>query len=254
MTSVSSKTRQTQPIHSRTQSRDSKHVSSPTRDDDHQQRSTLNFGTSSQLIGTTSTPPSKGISPQTPSHSLSGRTRETLARLTKDRQPQSAQKSHSKPTKSTSTNNAFAKRNTPPSSTPASGTRAQQPSASSPSRSPVRTPVASVRASTPATPSSRRTPRTVAASTGNTPTSVRTTSAGSSIAVRDAIRRAKQEHKLRSSTPPIRNRRIDYTDETSFDDIDNPFNLSPGTPPIQTQLRRAIETGRTTGILTRRCF
>jgi hypothetical protein len=68
------------------------------------------------------------------------------------------------------------------------------------------------------------------------------------MAVRDAIKKAKEAHKQKTNTPPSRARRIDYNDERSFDEIDNPFNTSPGTPPLQAQLRRAIENGRTTGI------
>lgn len=68
------------------------------------------------------------------------------------------------------------------------------------------------------------------------------------MVVRDAIKKAKEAHqqKLKKSTPP-RARQINYNDETVFDDISNPFNVSPSTPPLQTQLRRAVENGRTTG-------
>ena len=74
------------------------------------------------------------------------------------------------------------------------------------------------------------------------------TSAGSSVAVRDAIKKAKEAHKQKiQKTPQTPWKRIDYTDETSFDDFDNPFNAGPGTPPLQAHLRRAIEYGRTSG-------
>ena len=67
--------------------------------------------------------------------------------------------------------------------------------------------------------------------------------------VRDAIRKAKEAHKQKQKTPPtIRSTRINYADDTSFDDIYNPFNTSSETHPIQAQLRRSIETGRTTGM------
>jgi hypothetical protein len=70
------------------------------------------------------------------------------------------------------------------------------------------------------------------------------------MAVRDAIKKAKEAHKQKAqNTPPARAKPIDYTDDTSFDEIDNPFNTGPGTPPLQVQLRRAIEIGRTSGIL-----
>jgi hypothetical protein len=71
------------------------------------------------------------------------------------------------------------------------------------------------------------------------------------MVVRDAIRKAKEAHKQKQNTPPVvRSNRVNYTEDTSFDDIYNPFNTSPGTPPIQAQLRRAIESGRTTGMFT----
>src|SRR5439155_16280707 len=90
----------------------------------------------------------------------------------------------------------------------------------------------------------------VTSSPKTTPNSVRTTSGGSSMVVRDAIRKAKEAHKQKQNTPPVvRSNRVNYNDDTSFDDIYNPFNTSPGTPPFQAQLRRAIENGRTTGAL-----
>jgi hypothetical protein len=69
------------------------------------------------------------------------------------------------------------------------------------------------------------------------------------MVVRDAIKKAKEAHqqKLRKTTTSVAAKPIDYSDETSFDDISNPFNVSPSTPPRQKQLRHAIETGRTTG-------
>jgi hypothetical protein len=73
---------------------------------------------------------------------------------------------------------------------------------------------------------------------------------GPSTAVREAIAKAKQARQAQAAqkTPSMRNRRIDYSQDTSFDEIENPFNITPGTPPLVVQLRRAIETGRTTGI------
>jgi len=73
------------------------------------------------------------------------------------------------------------------------------------------------------------------------------------MAVRDAIVKAKQAHqqkqkKVASAVPSVSARQpIDYSNETSFDDISNPFNVTSGTPPLQAHLRRAIENGRTAG-------
>jgi hypothetical protein len=218
---------------------------------------TLNFGTASELTGPTTPPTAKVIPPQTPSFSLSGRTKETL-RLARERQLESVRKP-ARATKSTTStsNNVSALRGNAQIPSSVSRPRVQVNSTFNPSRSRPTTPISSIRASTPTTPVSRRSKQaniSVTSSPNTTPNSVRTTSAGSSMVVRDAIRKAKEAHKQKQKTPPtVRSNRINYADDTSFDDIYNPFNTSPGTPPMQAQLKRAIETGRTTG-RTFRCF
>jgi len=207
----------------------------------------LNFGTSTQLTGIRTPPTSRTIPAQTPSFSLSGRTQESL-RLARERHLQEVKKvaRTPKPTPKVTAQNR------PPLSQPsASKSRSQTVSAFNPSRSRPTTPLSSFRPSTPKTPVSPRHSRqgsnlSVTASPRSTPNPVRVTSSGSSLAVRDAIKKAKEEHNLKVQKTP-RTRRIDYNDESSFDSIDNPFNTSPGTPPLQAQLRRAIERGRTTG-------
>ena len=247
---VRSKSRNKSPLRPSAHSRTSSQTSVPRAGDDSP---TLNFGTASQLIAVTTPPTARIIPPQTPSYSLAGRTKETL-RLAKERQLASARKTPRPPTSTKATNNATFSRNNSQSSVSVSRPRVQTVSTFNPSRSRPNTPISSIRASTPTTPLSPRRLQQIGNSSSTTsspkttPTSVRTTSAGSSMAVRDAIKKAKEAHKQKTNTPPSRARRIDYNDERSFDEIDNPFNTSPGTPPLQAQLRRAIENGRTTGI------
>ena len=245
---VRSNSRNKTPLRQTTHSRTSSQTSVPPADD----LPTLNFGTASQLSAVTTPPTARTIPPQTPSYTLADRTKETL-RLAKERQLASARKTPRPPTSTKTTNNATFPRNTSQSSVSISRPRVQTTSTFNPSRSRPNTPISSIRASTPTTPLSPRRVQQVGnisatSSPKTTPTSVRTTSAGSSMAVRDAIKKAKEAHKQKTNTPPSRTRRIDYNDERSFDEIDNPFNISPGTPPLQAQLRRAIENGRTTGI------
>jgi len=207
----------------------------------------LNFGTATQLTGMRTPPTSKAIPAQNPSFSLSGRTQETL-RLARERHLQEVKKQARtpKPTPKVTAQNR------PMLSQPStSKSRSQTISAFNPSRSRPTTPVLSFRPSTPKTPTSPRhsrqgSNRSVTASPRSTPNPVRVTSSGSSLAVRDAIKKAREEQKQKVQKTP-RPRRIDYNDESSFDSIDNPFNTTPGTPPLQAQLRRAIERGRTTG-------
>ena len=235
------------PLRQGTHSRTSSQTSVSRVHDPH----TLNFGTASELAAAvTTSPTARTIPPQTPSQSLAGRTMETL-RLARERQLASARKTP-RPSTSTkaTTNNTFL-RNNSQSSVSVSKPRVQTTSTFNPWRSPPKTPISSIPASTSA--HARRVPQvanpSVASSPKTTPTSVRTTSAGSSMAVRDAIKKAKEAHKQKLNTPPTKPKRINYNDESSFDDIDNPFNTSPGTPPLQAQLKRAIENGRTTGII-----
>ena len=239
---VSSNTRPKTPVRPKTHSR------TPFRSTSRDDPTEVDFGTASELSGL-KTPPAQVIPPQTPSFSLSGRTKETL-RLARERQLESARKP-ARATKST-TNNVSLQRPTAQIPSSVSRPRVQTDTAFNPSRSRPTTPVSSIRAATPTTPNTKKTANvSVASSPKLTPNSVRTTSAGSSMVVRDAIRKAKEAHKQKQNTPPVvRSNRVDYNDDTSFDDIYDPFNTSPGTPPIQAQLRRAIENGRTTGTLT----
>ena len=235
------------PVRSRSHSRNSSLTTSHVDDPQN-----INFGTASELTGIRTPPTAKAIPLQTPSYSLAGRTKETL-RLARERQLESAKKQPAKKT------------NVPPGSTqwkgatvPSSVTRSRVPTTSSfnPVRTRPITPVSTFRSTTPITPSSptrhsRQTSSVSATSSPKTPTSIKTTPVGPSTAVRDAIAKAKQAHKAKAAqkTPSIRAKRIDYKNDTSFDEIENPFNLTPGTPPLVVQLRRAIETGRTTGSL-----
>ena len=198
-------------------------------------------------------PPLSGP-PQTPSSSLSGRTVESL-RLARERQFHSAKKATRAPAPETTSTKPAPSTKTPISSLrtnrsiPSSVSRPRLPTTTSfnPSRSRPTTPVTAFQASTPTTPS--RSKASSASTPNTTPKSVRVTSAGSSVLVRDAIRKAKAIHKQQQKTPPSASiNRINYSNETSYDDIDNPFNISTGTPPLQAQLKRAIENGRTTGI------
>jgi hypothetical protein len=224
-------------------------------DDDFDQQ-TIHFGTASQLTGVTTPPTAKTIPPQTPSYSLSGRTKESL-RLARERQLQSAQKTKTNrpPPKSVNSRTTLQNSATFTPSVPRS--RVTTTSTFNPSRSRPITPVSTFRPATPTTPISPRHARqtstiSVTSSPKITPTTVRKTSAGSSTAVRDAIAKAKEAHKQKAQkTSPVRTKPIDYTDDASFDEIDNPFNVTPGTPPLQAQLRRAIEIGRTSGITSK---
>lgn len=249
---ATSTSRSKTPVQPKTPS--SKLPSQANNDDDFDQQ-TMHFGTASQLTGLTTPPTAKAIPPQTPSYSLASRTKESL-RLAKERQLQSAQKT-SRPAKSVSNRLQNSATFTP--SIPRS--RVTTTSSFNPSRSRPITPISTFRATTPTTPVSPsrhgRQTSTVSATSSpkTTPTAVRKTSAGSSTAVRDAIIKAKEAHKQKvQKTTPVRTKPIDYTDDTSFEEIANPFNVTPGTPPLQAQLRRSIELGRTSGILLMNCL
>lgn len=229
----------------------SKLASSADHHDDFDYQQTMHFGTASQLTGVTTPPTAKTIPTQTPSYSLASRTKESL-RLARERQLQSAQKP-SRPVKSVNPRSTLQNSATFTPSVPRS--RVTTTSTFNPSRSRPITPVSTFRATTPTTPisPSRHSRQTstvsVTSSPKTTPTAVRKTSAGSSTAVRDAIAKAKEAHKQKAQkNTPVRTKPVDYTDDTSFDEIDNPFNVTPGTPPLQAQLRRSIETGRTSGM------
>jgi hypothetical protein len=214
----------------------------------------INFGTASELTGIRTPPTAKAIPLQTPSYSLAGRTKESL-RLARERQLESVKKQPA----------AARKTNVPPGTTQRAGatvlssvsrSRVTTTSSFNPARIRPITPVSTFRSTTPVTPSSpsrhsRQTSSVSATSSPKTPTSIKTTPVGPSTSVREAIAKAKQAHKAKAAqkTPSMRAKRIDYSNDTSFDEIENPFNLTPGTPPLVVQLRRAIEAGRTTGSL-----
>lgn len=213
-----------------------------------------NFGTATELTALRTPPSAKVIPGQSPPPTLSGRTRESL-RLAREKQAEQARKTPrpAKPTTNNGTSNRF-NANIPSS---VSKTRVQAQSTFTPAaKTRPKTPVTTIRAATPSTPTSPRhalhiSSTSVTASPKPTPNPVRVTSAGSSMAVRDAIIKAKEAHQQKvNKTTPTRSRRINYNDETSFDEISNPFNVSPSTPPLQAQLRRGIENGRTTGIVS----
>jgi hypothetical protein len=215
---------------------------SPTPDGDP---FTINFGTVSELAPITTPPTAKTIPAVTPSLSLAERAKESM-RLARERQVAESARRPPRPPKSTK--NVPSRWNNAPITPSVSKPRAQTATAFNPSRSRASTPVQTHRPSTPTNPSSRhsrtRSNASLSASPKTTPKSINATP---STAVRDAIAKAKEAHRQKvQRTPPVA-RRIDYTDDTSFDDIDNPFNVAPGTPPLEAQLRRAIETGRTTG-------
>jgi hypothetical protein len=224
-------------------------------DDDFDQN-IIHFGTASQLTGVTTPPTAKAIPPQTPSYSLSGRTKESL-RLARERQLQSAQKPKTNRPPPKSVNSRSTLQNSATFTPSVPRTRVTTASNFNPSRSRPITPVSTFRPSTPTTPISPRHARqtstvSVASSPKTTPTAVRKTSAGSSTAVRDAIAKAKEAHKQKvQKKSPVRTKAIDYTNDASFDEIDNPFNVTPGTPPLQAQLRRSIELGRTSGTISK---
>lgn len=213
-------------------------------------------GNTNEPAETTTPPRAKAIPPQTPSFSLSGRTKESL-RIARERQLESLRK----PTRATvkpgqSVNNATMSRDNTQNASSVSMPCIQTRSAVNPSKSRPNTPNSSYRPYISTTAASPRQPKHVPTGPGSespkiTPTAVRKTSAGSSIAVRDAIRKAKEAHKQKTKTTlSLQSKPVDYNDEASFEDIDNPFNTSPGTPPLQAQLKRSIENGRTTGIVT----
>ena len=214
-----------------------------------------NFGTATELTALSTPPSAKVIPRQSPPHTLSGRTRESL-RLAREKQAEQARKTP-RPAKATTNNGTSSRFNANiPSSV--SKTRVQAHSTfTPPAKTRPKTPVTTIRAATPSTPTSPRhalhinSSTSVTASPKLTPNPVRVTSAGSSMAVRDAIIKAKEAHQQKvKKTTPTRSRRINYNDETSFDEISNPFNVAPSTPPLQAQLRRGIENGRTTGIVS----
>jgi hypothetical protein len=220
----------------------------PRKNDDQQ---SPNFGTADELISLRTPPSARAIPPQAPSSTLAGRTRESL-RIARERQAERAFRTplSTKSRAKAPVTNRFNATITPSTSK----ARVQTRSTFNAARERPKTPVTNIRAATPTTPSSPRHSRQTssianAASPKTTPHPVRVTSAGSSMAVRDAIIKAKEAQQKVKKTTPAHTKQIDYRDESSFDDISNPFNLSSNTPPLQSQLRRAIEIGRTTGIV-----
>jgi hypothetical protein len=235
-------------------------TSSPARNDAQDDFDSTHFGTASQLTGTPTgvKTVSSQSTPSSSSGTLASRTRESI-RLARERQLENASKTpRTTKTPTTSRFNA-----TTPSS--AGRPRVQTSSALSAAKIRPRTPVSSIRTATPTTPTSpvprlsRQSAHSVSSSPKRintspkrvTPNPVRVTSAGSSVAVRDAIAKAKEAHlqKVKKTSPAsVRAKRIDYSNENSFDEISNPFNVNSGTPPLLAQLRRAIEIGRTSGM------
>jgi len=195
------------PIRTRSHSRNSS-LSTSRADDQN-----INFGTASELTGIRTPPTAKSIPLQTPSFSLSGRTKESL-RLARERQLESLKKQP--PGRKTS--------NVPPGSTQR-GNATRSSSVSKPrvttasSFNPVRprpiTPVSTFRSTTPVTPASptrhsRATSSASIKSSPKTPTSIKTAPVGPSTAVREAIAKAKQARQAQAAqkTPSMRNRRI----------------------------------------------
>jgi hypothetical protein len=241
---ASSAARPKSPLRQRTHSRTSSQLSSPA-DDGYG----VNFGTPSELARVTTPPSAKTIPTVTPSLTLAERARESM-RLARGRHlAESARKPTPRAAKPKT--NAPAPRFTASFTPSVSRPRVQSTTPFNTSRSRAGTPVSSHRPSTPSTPTSPRHSRQLsnASVTASPKTTPKTANVRPSTAVRDAIAKAKEAHRQKvQRTPPVA-RRIDYTDERSFEDIENPFNLAPGTPPLQAQLRRAIETARTTGTL-----
>jgi hypothetical protein len=219
--------------------------SSPDDDDPY----SINFGTARQLTSITTPPTAKSIPAVTPSLSLAARTKESM-RLARERQLEPTRKS----ARAKSTKKEPARWNNAPYTPSVSRPPFQTTTTFNASRSRATTPVSSNRPTTPSSPRhTRNLSNASSASPKTTPTAIKL-NATPSTAVRDAIAKAKEAHKQKvQRTPPVA-RRIVYSDDQSFDDIDNPFNIAPGTPPMEAQLRRAIETARTTGTTTSTVF